>query len=67
MPLSSGFGSLGPAGNRDPLPAWQLVKLSATRGNDLLFRAPGRTRTCGMLLRRQPLYPTELQGLAYAL
>jgi hypothetical protein len=24
--------------------------------------APGRTRTCDPLLRRQPLYPTELQG-----
>ena len=26
--------------------------------------APGRTRTCDPLLRRQPLYPAELQGLA---
>src|SRR5205085_8298345 len=25
--------------------------------------APGRIRTCDPLLRRQPLYPTELQGL----
>ena len=25
--------------------------------------APGRTRTCDPLLRRQPLCPTELQGL----
>jgi hypothetical protein len=24
--------------------------------------APGRTRTCDLLLRRQPLYPAELQG-----
>src|SRR5918999_2297527 len=24
--------------------------------------APGRTRTCGPLLRRQPLYPAELRG-----
>ena len=26
--------------------------------------APGRTRTCGPLLRRQPLYPAELRGLS---
>jgi hypothetical protein len=24
--------------------------------------APGRTRTCGILLRRQTLYPTELRA-----
>ena len=27
------------------------------------FNVLGRTRTCGLLLRRQPLYPPELRGL----
>jgi hypothetical protein len=36
---------------------------------DLRFcpRAPGRTRTCDPLLRRQPLYPAELQGPRFTL
>ena len=43
-----------------------VVKLPATdttRGHDLRFCAPARTRTWDPLLRRQPLYPAELQGL----
>jgi hypothetical protein len=30
----------------------------------VLVCAPSRTRTCGLLLRRQSLYPPELSGLA---
>lgn len=28
----------------------------------IFFGAPGRNRTCGLLLRRQSLYPTELRA-----
>src|SRR5262245_51621067 len=31
---------------------------------DQVFRAPGRTRTCGLPLRRPSLYPPELRGPA---
>ena len=32
-------------------------------GSALQWDAPARTRTWDLLLRRQPLYPAELQGL----
>jgi hypothetical protein len=34
----------------------------AINSHYLVVRAPSRTRTCGLLLRRQSLYPPELSG-----
>ena len=48
----------------------QIIKENARIGDSLhnnteikaINGVPGRIRTCDMLLRRQPLYPAELQG-----
>ena len=39
-----------------------LYSQSGRVGEDNICGVPGRIRTRGPLLRRQPLYPTELQG-----
>ena len=47
--------------SRDAISGAEFEDLSMS--NDMVRSVPGRIRTRDPLLRRQPLYPTELQGL----